>query len=346
MMKPFILILSLFCSVCFANVLSEPGDTTQANIDIQEWLVPWPNTRPRDPAVDSTGNVWFCGQGGNYIAVFNPNSKKFKRFKLSENTHPHNLIIDSNDNVWYAGNRNSHIGKLNPKTGDIKKFIMPGDTAIDPHTLVFNSQQNIWFTAQWGNKVGFLNRKTKHITLVDMPFASSRPYGIKVDHQDVPWVVLFGSNKLLSINPENFRTSIVELRDAAERPRRLEISETNDVYYLDHKLGYLGRHDPKTQNLERWRLPEGHKAKLYGSAIDSKNRIWLALTGTKPNKIKVFDSKIEQFIGSVDVPSGAGSIRYMYYHRQSDEVWFGTDANTIGRVRIKRLSYWQRATGN
>ena len=115
MMKPFILILSLFCTVCFAN---EPGEPTQANLDIQEWQVPWPNTRPRDPAVDSTGNVWFCGQGGNYIAVFNPKTKTFKRFELSANTHPHNLIIDSNDNVWYAGNGNNHIGKLNPKTGD------------------------------------------------------------------------------------------------------------------------------------------------------------------------------------------------------------------------------------
>ncbi|KGJ97161.1 Vgb family protein [Thalassotalea sp. ND16A] len=334
-MKSFILILSLLSIVCFAD---EPGAAIvkpQVNIDIEEWLVPWPNTRPRDPAVDSTGKVWFCGQGGNYIAVLNPTSKTFKRFALSDGTHPHNLIIDNDDNVWYAGNRSNHIGKLNPKTGDIEKFIMPGDTAIDPHTLVFNSQYDIWFTAQWGNKVGLLKRKTQHITLVDMPFEGSRPYGIKVDHEDVPWVVLFGSNQLLSINPQNFSTSTVELTDTAERPRRLEIGQDNDVYYLDHKLGYLGRYDPNTQTFERWRLPEQKNAKLYGSAIDSQNRIWLAVTGTNPNKIKVFDSKTKQFIASVEVPSGAGSIRYMYYHPKTDEVWFGTDANTIGRVRMK-----------
>lgn len=37
-------------------------------VDITLWLVPWKNTRPRDPYVDQQNRVWFVGQAGDYIA--------------------------------------------------------------------------------------------------------------------------------------------------------------------------------------------------------------------------------------------------------------------------------------
>lgn len=323
-----ILFLCLFSS----SLLSQQVMPT---IEIKEWQVPWENTRPRDPAVDSKGIVWFCGQAGNYIANLDPVTGKFKRFELSDNTHPHNLIIDSQDRIWYAGNRNNHIGLLNPQTGNIEKIVMPGDEPIDPHTLVFTSNQDIWFTAQWGNKIGFLDTKTKQIKLIDVGIDRARPYGIKVDHDDVPWVVLFGTNKIARVNVANFSLEIIDLVDQQERPRRLEVSQNNHIFYLDHKLGYLGKYEPDTQHFQRWLIPEGIQAKLYGSAIDDNDRIWLALTGISPNKLKVFDSNSKGFIATAEIASGGGSIRYMIYHQATDSVWFGTDANTIGQAKLK-----------
>ncbi len=328
-MKWLIIFILLWCS---SGLNALPS---KSEINITEWKVPWPDSRPRDPAIDSKGNVWFCGQVGNYIGVLNPTTGKFKRFELADNTNPHNLLVDSNDFIWYAGNRNNHIGLLNPKTGAIEQFIMPSDIAIDPHTLVFNSTEQLWFTAQWGNKVGFLSRQTKAIKLIGMPIAKARPYGIKVDHDDAAWIVLFGSNHIARIDPQTFAVELIELVDQQERPRRLEISQNNDIFYLDHSLGYLGRYQTNSKMIKRWLLPEAKNAKLYGSAIDNNDRVWLALTGMKPNKIIVFDSKSQQFIASRAVASGGGSIRYMYYHGESDSVWFGTDANTIGRARLK-----------
>src|SRR5690554_1528109 len=60
---------------------------------IQEWPVPWEDTRPRDPYVDGQGRVWFVGQQGNYIAYLEPESGEFKRYEILEGTHPHNLIV-------------------------------------------------------------------------------------------------------------------------------------------------------------------------------------------------------------------------------------------------------------
>ena len=57
------------------------AETVIANdiIEITEWPVPWKNTRPRDPHVDSRGRVWFVGQQGDYIAYFTPMIKGDRR---------------------------------------------------------------------------------------------------------------------------------------------------------------------------------------------------------------------------------------------------------------------------
>lgn len=53
---------------------------------ITEWEVPWEDTRPRDPYVDSQDRVWFVGQRGNYAAYLTPSDGTFERFDLPEGT--------------------------------------------------------------------------------------------------------------------------------------------------------------------------------------------------------------------------------------------------------------------
>src|SRR5262245_53196841 len=117
--------------------------SAQSVAAVSEWKVPWPGTRPRDPAVAPDGRVWFVGQAGNYIAVLDPRSGEFKRFEIDPGTHPHNLIVAPDGGVWYAGNQNGLIGRLDPATGQIKRFPMPEKNLTDPHTQVFDSKGKI-----------------------------------------------------------------------------------------------------------------------------------------------------------------------------------------------------------
>ena len=105
-----------------------PGAAQQATT-IQEWNVPWANTRPRDPYLDRQGRVWFVGQVGDYVGVLDPRTGDFKKFDLAPRTGPHNLILDSTGIVWYSGNASAHIGRLDPKDGSIRKFPMPDSAA-------------------------------------------------------------------------------------------------------------------------------------------------------------------------------------------------------------------------
>jgi len=188
-------------AVCAAASLAWlPQHAISESVDIREWQVPWENSRPRDPFVDQSGRVWFVGQAGHYIANLHPETGEFSRYDLDPGTGPHNLIIaddESGRTIWYAGNLKSYIGKLNPDSGVIEKIMMPDKNARDPHTLVFDSQGDIWFTVQNSNYVGKLAVDSGEVTLMKVPTKRSRPYGIVINSKDEPWVVEFGSNKLI-----------------------------------------------------------------------------------------------------------------------------------------------------
>jgi virginiamycin B lyase len=70
-------------------------------------------------------------------------------------------------------------------------------------------------------------------------------------------------------------------------------------------------------------------------ASDDRDRIWLVETGVQPNKLVGFNPKTEKWISITPISeSGAGTVRHMIYHVPTKSLWFGTDANTIGRARI------------
>lgn len=318
-------------------LLSAPAGAETESVDLREWEVPWENSRPRDPFVETSGRVWFVGQRGHYVASLDPDSGEFNRFDLEPGTGPHNLIVaGAGDDavVWYAGNRNAHIGRLDPATGKIDKFPMPIPEARDPHTLIFDNAGDIWFTVQGGNFVGRLATHSGEVSLIDVPTRGARPYGIKLNSKGEPWVVEFGSNKLLRINTDELSVEEIELPNAASRPRRMAITSDDNVWYVDYALGRLGRYVPESGNFTEWDLPSGTASQPYGMAVDRYDRLWLVETGVQPNRFVGFDTESETFFSGTDVPSGGGRIRHMYYHEPSGEVWFGTDTNNVGRAKV------------
>ena len=303
-------------------------------IEITEWAVPWENTRPRDPYVDHQGRVWFVGQVGNYIAYLDPRTGDFKRYELDEGTGPHNLIVDSDGFVWYAGNRAAHIGRLDPDTGDITKHMMPHPDARDPHTLVFDHNGDIWFTVQGGNFVGKLGTRTGAVELIAVPTEQARPYGIVVDSDNRAWFCELGANKLATVDPETLELEEVELPRRDARPRRLETTRGGQVWYVDYAGGHLGRFDPSTGAMDEWPVPGGASARPYGMAADDAGRLWFVETGVMPNRLVGFDPASEEFFSMTDIASGGRTVRHMYYHPPTREIWFGTDTNTIARARV------------
>jgi virginiamycin B lyase len=322
-----------FLALLSMAVVAPVGPAAAQTVDIKEWPVEWEG-RPRDPYVDGQNRVWFVGQAGNYIAHFEPSTEQFKRYVIPEGTHPHNLIVDTDGAVWFAGNRAAYIGRLDPKSGDVKRYEMPDPAARDPHTLVFDRQGNIWFTVQGGGFIGRLNKASGKVDLVKATEDRARPYGIWMDTSDRPWINLFGTNKIATVDPKTMTLREIALPRAEARTRRIAVTPDDMVWYVDHEVGYLGRMDPKTGEVEEWASPGGTESRPYAMTIDDQARIWYVETGVSPNQLVGFDPNTEKFFSVTPVPSGGGAVRHMVFHAPTNTIWFGTDTNNIARATI------------
>jgi virginiamycin B lyase len=304
---------------------SPPAAAQQAKFDLKEWDIEF-GGRTRDPAVAPDGKVWFVGQAGNYVAVLDPATGQSRRYEIEPGTNPHTLIVDPKGIVWYAGNRNGRIGRLDPATGAIKT-IMTGD-ARDPHTMVFDGMGNIWFTSQGSNRVGRLNMATEKVDLVTPHDQSSNPYGLVLDAKGTPWVALLRTNTVAKIDPKTLAVTRFNQAAPESRSRRLDVTADGMVWYGDEARGYLGRINPATGETKEWRVPGASAARPYALTKDDQGRIWFSDSGQEKRLIG-FDPKSEQFFATIPV---SGTIRNMVFDSKTKMMWFGTDANKIGRI--------------
>ncbi|MDB4881820.1 MAG: streptogramin lyase [Gemmatimonadetes bacterium] len=315
--------------------LAQTNRAAGANVsELKSWSTPWDGSRPRDPFADKQGRVWFVGQVGNFVGRLDPASGEFKRYEVEAGTHPHNLVVDAKGMVWFTGNANGRIVRLDPATGKLTNYMMPDASVRDPHTMTFDRNGDAWFTAQGAGVVGKLTTADGKIRLWKME-SGSRPYGILLDSKNRPWFDLFGTNKLGTIDPVSGVFKAYTLPNDRARPRRIAITSDDAVWYGDYTRGFLGRLDPKTGKVDEYALPAGPASLPYAMTSDDRGRIWLAETGPQPNRLVAFDPAKKAFTESVTIAADkANTIRHMTFDKASRQIWFGGDANMIGRVKV------------
>jgi len=112
-------------------------------------------------------------------------------------------------------------------------------------------------------------------------------------------------------------------------------SSNGNIWYVDYAQGYLGRLNPATGSIREWQVPGGVSARPYGMAVDHQDRLWFVECGPRPNRLVGFDSQTLKVFSITEIGSGGGSVRHMFFHAPSREIWFGTDKNTIARAKIR-----------
>lgn len=308
--------------------------------EIEEWTVPYPNSGPRDPSVGQDGRIWFVGQTDNYLGVFDPKTQRFERIGLPKDTRPHSVRVAPDGDPWVAGNGNGTLLRYSP-SGQLEETFELADKAAlparDPHTLAFDGAGGLWFTLQNGNAIGHLVIDSGEMRLFKMNTAASRPYGLVSDPDGNAWAVLFAGGKLVRISRANYALSEFSLPRELARPRRIAIDDQANLWYVDYAQDYLGRFDPVAKQFKEWKLPE-QPAAPYAMAIDAQDRIWLFLTAPQPNQVLSFDPRSGRFSPPRPINSGGGAIRHAEYHRPSDSIWFGSDRNTLGQLRLSAIS--------
>jgi virginiamycin B lyase len=300
--------------------------------EVKEYRVPdTPGALPGTHRVwvDKDDIVWLSENWAHNLTRFDPKTEQFKRFEIEAGTHPHNLIVARDGGVWYAGNRNARIVRLDPNTGEAKTHMMPDSAARDPHTLIFDGKGNIWFSVQGGGYIGRLNMESGKIDLLKAGEGRTNPYGIVVDSKGQPWVNLFATNRIAVVDPATFTARNITVPRETARTRRIALTSGDVVWYVDYAGGYLGRIQPGSNEIKEWLTPGGAQSQPYALVADDQDRVWFAECARGATFLVGFDAKTEKFTHRTPVSS---CIRHMFYHKPTRTIWFGTDANNIGRA--------------
>lgn len=282
------------------------------NVQIHEYDVPTPKSRPHDPALAPDGSLWYTGQQANKLGRLDPQTGTFKEYPLkTANSGPHGLVADRDGNIWFTAIYAGYVGKLDPKTGDIREYRAEDTTKIDPHTPVIDHNGDVWFTNEETNYIGRINPNTGKMTLAKVPTQHAVPYGIVILPNNTPLFCEFGSNKLGTIDPSTMQIHEYTLPTSEARPRRLALAPDGTIYYTDFARGYLGHFDPARGALiKEYSSPGGEGSEPYGIAITKDGEVWYSESGVHPNTLVKFDPKAESFSEKA-IPSGGGTVRNM-----------------------------------
>ena len=185
-----------------------PSDTRAATpvsgpltLRFEEWRVPTPGQRARDPVEAPDGGIWWVGQWMDILGRIDPETGAMEEFDLPAGARPHSVNIGPDGAVWYTGNRNATMGRFDPATGEITEYPMPQTAARDPHTAEFDANGILWFSLQGSNMIGRLDPASGEVRLVPSPRDGARPYGVKIGADGTVWVACNGANCLLRLDP-------------------------------------------------------------------------------------------------------------------------------------------------
>jgi len=329
--------LGKLCLFTLAAALASSAAVETLNVQIKEYEVPTPKSRPHDPAVAPDGSLWYTGQGANKLGRLDPKSGEFKEYPLkTANSGPHGLVADKDGNIWFTAISGGYVGKLDPKTGDVAEYRPQDGSKIDPHTPVFDHDGVLWFTNEQTNYIGRLDPKTGKMSLAKVPTQHAVPYGIVILPNNSPLFCEFGANKLASIDPGTMQIREYVLPADGARPRRIALAPDGTVYYTDYARGYLGHFDPSTGKvLKEWASPGGAGSEPYGIAITGDGEVWYSESGVKPNTLVRFDPKSESF-SSKAIPSGGGVVRNMVATRDGRLYLACSGVNKVAVVDVKK----------
>ena len=325
------------CLFTLAATIAVFATAETLNVQIKEYEVPTPHSRPHDPALAPDGSLWYTGQTANKLGRLDPKTGKFKEYPLkTAGSGPHGLVSDKDGNIWFTAISGGYVGKLDPKTGEITEYRPSDGVEIDPHTPVFDHDGILWFTNEETNYIGRLDPKTGKMILTRSLTPHAVPYGIVITQNNVPFFCEFGTNKLASIDPETMKIREYTLPAKSARPRRIALAPDGTIYYTDYARGYLGHFDSAGGKLlKEWASPGGTQAEPYGIAVTNDGAVWYSESGVNPNTLVRFDPKSESF-GATKIPSGGGVVRNMVATPDRRLYLAGSGVNKVAVVDLTR----------
>src|SRR5260370_21086928 len=153
--------LRKLCLFILAATIAGLATVATLIVQIKEYEVPTPRSRPHDPAFAPDGSLWYTGQGANKLGRLDPKTGEFKEYPLkTPASGPHGLVADNEGRIWFTAISGGYIGQLDPKTSEIAENRPSDGTDVDPPTPPFDHNGILSCTNAETNYVGLLQPKT------------------------------------------------------------------------------------------------------------------------------------------------------------------------------------------
>src|SRR5207245_10662428 len=91
------------CLFALAATLAGFAAVEMLNVDIKEYTVPTPKSRPHDPTFAPDGTLWDTGQAANKLGRLDRKTREDKEYALkAPNSGPHGLVGDQGGHLRFA----------------------------------------------------------------------------------------------------------------------------------------------------------------------------------------------------------------------------------------------------
>ena len=181
-------LLALLLGAAPAVAFSQAG----APVQIREWQVPWPDTRPRDPAVAPDGRIWFTMQRGNAIGRIDMVSGAIRVIPVpSRGALPYGILADDDGRAWAVLLGSNRLATVTPETHELAEIELPRAQAR-LRRVGLTDDGRVWYGDFTQGYIGAYDPADGVFEEWKTPSDRSGPYAMTTDDRGRVWFVETG----------------------------------------------------------------------------------------------------------------------------------------------------------
>jgi virginiamycin B lyase len=234
-----------------------------------EWDLPR-GARPHGLVVDSSGIVWYTGNGNGTIGQLDPKTGKVAEHKVPSGGDPHTLVIDDKGVIWFSNQGGNRIGRLDRASGKITEY----PTSGRPYGIAIDKQGYVWFCRIGADMLGRLDPASGKVDDVRTG-SGSAPRRIATAPDGMLWVTGYGNGKLIKVDPREKKVVKEYLMPAgaAGGPYAVTVDGAGRVWANEIQTDTVALFDPKSEQFRVIKLPSSGVG-IRKSIIDAKGSYW------------------------------------------------------------------------
>jgi virginiamycin B lyase len=197
---------------------------------------------PHTLAAGESGDIWFTGQSGNYLARFErtPDGKTGRITEYKLPGQPQGLVVDKRGMVWVCRYGIDKLGKLDPKTGKLSELNL--GAGARPRNVAMAPDGTLWVTLYGRGALAHVDpvssKVLREYLLPAGPHAG--PYSVAIDAGGKVWVNEIESDSVVRVDPADGTMRVFNLPSKDVGIRSAAIDAQGRYWYVGSHNGRLG----------------------------------------------------------------------------------------------------------